>query len=558
MIPGCKYGDACRYLHDPPVAQQLLGGETSHGLGTDREVPPQLAATAPHGNRIDVQSAEPTIMASTTSAVVNRRAVHRPIPKIQQDRPREFELSQVIRRFAPNVVEASDGSTTLSFGLRPSDPDFPFELDVLECLLEVPAAYPEAKPRLRVTNKEMGRGYQINIERGFDAIVERMPNGTLLQYCNNLDRALENLLSTPPADTIKFVGKVPSKSREPDVPAEQLQNASQSAAAPPTKQTADPSADSNELSKSHQPTYSAEQIAEARGKRDVDLRQLEARLGRMPLFTKLPDGSSYIVPVEPRKRTELPLGLQSIKTIKLVVPPKYNLEPCRIEVPDRSGNDVEDLIEGFTQRAKKNAQLSVVSHLNFLSQNMHTLVAEGLAIRKKAATLTTVETLRSEANTHTYGESSKQELQTATSSSTGESQARHIITIPRPPEWSTPRHDNGSDDEESDSEASYDTNEDSDNEEKGEDLPAGEGSSRIEAQSAPERGVLLSFPHLEMHGIELLELVSASLTVKCNRCKQEADVNKLRNSIGESSAVRRLPCSKCSSMMQCGMSPSYA
>jgi len=528
------------------VAQQPFGA------GTDREVPPPPLAAAPRGNRID------TRIATTASAVVNQRAVHRPIPKIQQERPREFELSQVTRRFAPNVVTTADGSTTLSFGLRPSDPDFPFELDVLECLLEVPAAYPQAKPRLHVTNKDMGRGYQINIERGFDAIVERMPNGTLLQYCNSLDRTLENLLSTPPADTIKFVGKVPSKSREPDVPAEQSQNASQPHATSRERQTADPSADSSELSKDHQLIYSAEQIAEARGKRDVDLRQLEARLGRMPLFTKLPDGVSYTLPVEPRKRTKLPLALQSIKTVKLVVPPKYNLEPCRIEVPDRSGNDVEDLIEGFAQRATQNAQLSVVSHLNFLSQNMHTLVAEGLAIRKKAATLTTVETLRSEANIHTYGESSKQELQTVASSSAGESHARHIITIPRPPEWSTPRHDNDSDGEESGSDASYDTNEDSDNEEKGEDLPAGEGSSRIEAHSAPERGVLLSFPHLEMHGIEVLELVSASLALKCNRCKQEVDVNKLRNSIGEGSAVRRLPCSKCSSMMQCGMSLPYA
>ena len=443
------------------------------------------------------------------------------------------------------------------FGLKPSDPDFPFELDVLECLLEVPADYPGSKPRLRVTNKQMGRGYQINVERGFDAIVERMPNGTLLQYFNSLDRALESLLSSPPADTIKFVGKLGSKSREPTLPGESAQDLSQSSAISLSQPVADPSAGFSKPSGTSQLTYSAEQAAEARSKRDADVRQLEARLGRVPLFAKVPDGVSYIIPVEPRKRTDLPAALQSVKSVKLVVPPKYNLEPCRIEIPDRSGNDADDLINGFAHRATQNAQLSLVSHMNFLSQNMHTLVAEGHA-KRKAATLPTTDALHPEANTETQGESVSWQEQAAASSSAGESHGRHIIIIPRPPEWST--HAQGSDDdgEESSSEASYDTNEDSENETRGEDLPVEESSSRVEAKPGPEKGVLLSFPHLEMHGIELLELVSASIAVKCNRCKQNVDVNKLRNSIGDKSAVRRLPCSKCSTSMQCGMSPAGA
>lgn len=87
----------------------------------------------------------------------------------------------------------------------PSDPNFPFEIAALDCVLSVPNVYPSLKPSLAVTNKEMGRGFQINIETGFDATVEASPNGTLLQYLKSLDKQLEELLAAPKADTAKLI-----------------------------------------------------------------------------------------------------------------------------------------------------------------------------------------------------------------------------------------------------------------------------------------------------------------------------------------------------------------
>jgi hypothetical protein len=478
------------------------------------------------------------------------RVVQRPIPKLQLEDPRKFQIAQVTRRFSPKEATGSDGSTVLTFSLKPSDPDFPYELDVLECSLEVPADYPKSKPTLRIKNQEMGRGYQINVERGFDSIVQSMPNGTLLQYFNTLDRRLESFLSAPPADTIKLVANVGSKSRKHDLLDQRVEEGLQTEVTHASKALSQPSAAQGLEGNAPKPDYSVGEREQAHVKREADVRQLEARLGRIPLFAKLPDGNSYTVPVEPRKRNELPLALQSIKSVRLIIPSTYNLEPCRIEVPDSSGNDADALAAAFEHRAKRNPQLSLVAHMNSLSQNMHIMVAEWLAQRKAANISTNSDPLPPEAQTGSTVDSDTKKEETSTSAPSGESPRSHIVTIPRPPEWATPAVASKEYGGESSSEASYDSSEENVTEDEAE-----EDSNRVAETTGPERGVLLSFPHLELHGIELLELVSASFTIKCNRCKEVMDVNKIRNSIGDPSAIRMVSCTKCTSPFSIGMSP---
>ncbi|TKA67521.1 hypothetical protein B0A49_10776, partial [Cryomyces minteri] len=126
----------------------------------------------------------------------------------QVEDPREFQLGQMRRRYSPKEEQTNDG-TSLTFAMAPSDPDFPFDIEALECILHVPLTYPaNGRPSLRVTNKQMGRGYQINVERGFDAIATDAPDATLLGLMNRLDKQLETLLSAQKADTIKLVSNV--------------------------------------------------------------------------------------------------------------------------------------------------------------------------------------------------------------------------------------------------------------------------------------------------------------------------------------------------------------
>ena len=69
----------------------------------------------------------------------------------------------------------------------------------LDCVLHVPETYPVSEiPSLQVRNKEMGRGYQINVERGFGLFI-LPPDGSGLM--NALDKQLESLLTEPKAET---------------------------------------------------------------------------------------------------------------------------------------------------------------------------------------------------------------------------------------------------------------------------------------------------------------------------------------------------------------------
>lgn len=476
------------------------------------------------------------------------RVMQRPVPRSQLENPRQYQVLQIMRRFSPEETTANDGSSIFTFGMKPSDPDFPFELDVLECSLTVPPDYPKTKSSLRVTNKKMGRGYQINVERGYDAIAQRMPNGTILQYFKALDKQLESLLSAPPADTIKLIANLNPK----QAVQESRSEPSKLESTPPEIASSKPPAISSPANVPPVMTkpvvvFSEAQLEQARRKREADCRQLLARLGRTPLFRPLSDGNSYVVPIEPRKKTDLPISLQSMKTVILVVPPKYNLEPCRIEVVGNDSKEAEALIKAFASRTTQNPHLSLVAHINFLAQNMHTMITEGLVLATVASpSLEPARTYEDHAPEQVKPVTQVDEIPDTTLS--GEPDRSHIITIPRPPEWLIPREGGN----ETSSEGSEETSEDSDN--QVEDGRVDEDTALLPT-SGTERGVLISLPGLEMHGIELLQLVSASFTVKCDRCKEMLDINKVRNSVGDETAIRHESCRKCTTRLSIGMSP---
>ena len=453
--------------------------------------------------------------------VERSRVVPKPVSRAQVDDPRDFELQQLRRRFSPTEKTENDG-TILTFRMVPSDPDFPFEMVGLGCVLRVPLTYPKSgSPSLHVTNKEMGRGYQINVEKGFDALVQTSPQATLLGLLNSLDKQLEALLTEQKAETIKLLPNVgPRPSQQKAGPG--LQTSSQSIVPAESRKVPE--------------TYSAEQKAQANSKRETETRQLEARLGRLPLFAKSADGIGYTVPIEPRKADDLPIPLQSVKTVKLIVPSLYNLQPCRIELQG-VGKDAASLTErAFEQRARANPDVSLMGHINYLSQNMHILATVSIKGNDEPAS-SSLSLPTTDIVAHAPAE--------RTSIPESIDDRSHIRVIPRPPEWTVGNSDDGTESEDSDS---YDSGDESLDEAAKELEPRPEESGK-----SPEHGILLSFPFLELHGIELLELVSLCITVKCERCKDTMDVSNVRNNAnGEASGLRSESCKKCAMEMSIG------
>ena len=444
--------------------------------------------------------------------------------------PREFQLQQLRRRFSPKETAEADG-TALAFSMAPSDPDFPFEMVGLQCVLHVPAGYPsKGQPFLDVKNKEMGRGYQINVEKGFDALVAKSPQMTLLGLMTALDKHLESLLTAQKAETVKLIPN-----------AKTTANPSQSAQTEPTREPVQAIIPTS--APVRESTFTPEQRRDAAARREGETRQLEARLGRLPLFFKSSDGIAYTLPIEPRRRGDLPVSLQVVKSIRLFVPLMYPLQPCRIEILGVAREAALNTEKAFEKRARENPESTLIAHVNYLSQNMHLFATTP---RKEdppeAAVQANIASLQSEDASASKIIDSK----SAVPSNTLDDRS-HIHVIPRPPEWGMPGQADPEDD--SDSSDAFDSEDDSADEDLGVEL---EKIPEV-ASTAPERGILLSFPYLELHGIELLELTSLSLTIKCERCKDQMDVKNLRStSTGDSGAAKRESCKKCASHLSIG------
>ena len=458
-------------------------------------------------------------------AVDKSKITQKPMSQAQVDNPREFQIKQLRRRFSPKETRDENGSTFV-FTMVPSDPDFPFEMAGLDCVLYVPATYPgSSPPSLSVRNKEMDRGYQINVERGFHALFERSPRATLLASMNALDKQLESLLTEQKAETVKLISNagIGGTKQGPLNPQQSFQ------VGPKTLSVKD----TEVLGPSQ--VHTPEEKKAAEGRREMETRQLEARLGRLPLYNKSTDGIVYTLPIEPRKRADLPVPLQVIKSVKLLVPLSYPLLPCRIELQGVSREASTATEKGFENRVKENPEMTLMGLVNYLSQNMHILATENILkdvkTHEDALSLKPLRVDDSQDKTLSVGQSLRQNE---------DDDRSHLKIIPRPPEWSSGGNDNGEDD--SDSSDSYDSEDEFEDE-------ALEGEVRANPKvttASAERGILLSFPDLELHGIELLELVSLCITIKCERCKDTMDINNLRNTLNtETSVLRTDSCKKC-------------
>ena len=440
------------------------------------------------------------------------KVVARPVPKAQTDDPRTFQIGQIQRRYKPKVSE-HDGSTVLAFSLKPSDPDFPYEIDELECILTVAPLYPApGNATLRVKNKDIPRGFQINIERGFDAIAANAPNATLLSLINRLDNQLESILSGQMAETIKIVpNKAPAKTNEPksDPPAEEL-----------PIQTKD--------------TPTREHLDEAQAKRRSDVRQLEARFGRLQLYEKSSDGLTYTLPLDSPKRSTWPTKLQVLRSIRLTVPELYPLEPPLLTL-DSESEEARNIENAFSRHAAQEHHSTLTQQVNYLSQNL-----KDMAVSRQES-----KDLEPEPNQMSESTDAERSHQPASQpSSQPDRDKSHIQYIPRPPEWDAAKASESDDDSATDE--SFDDISDEDEAEANVEAPQDNYPSPANAPA--ERGVLLSFPHLELHGIELLELISLNITVKCERCKDTMDIERLRNSATNSKA-REVSCKKCASIL---------
>lgn len=495
---GCRAGNQCRFLH--PV-------ETVAPEETPQKTPDQ----PPTGSSIPLHQRSEDKPTSNAS-----RVVARPVPKAQTDNPRAFQIRQMQRRFQAELSEQGE-FTLLKFEMQPSDPDFPYEIESLECVMSVPGSYPVAgKPTLVVRNKDIPRGFQINIERGFDTIAAAAPGVTLLALMNRLDKQLETILAGRIAETVKIVPNASQPKKT--IPKEDRQSQEVKQATAPTKSASTDITD--------------EQKADALKTRQAHVRQLEARFSRLQSFAKSADGLSFTLPLDSPKRPAWPTPLQSLRTARITIPAMYPLSPAELHLDSESA-EARLVEEAFNRRSKEDPGATLTQRMNYLSQNLK----EMSIAPKEEQNVTQIDNTAPQRQVLPVSE-----VPPSTRPESGD-QRPHLHYIPRPPEWD---HGTGVDDG-TDSEGTASTFESGSSDEEGEEeftQPPDESSPSGPA----ERGILLSFPHLELHGIELLELTSLNITVKCERCKDLMDIERLRTS-SEDAKARETSCKKCANGM---------
>lgn len=444
----------------------------------------------------------------------------KPVSQKEIENPREYQITQIVRRHSPFRADLDDKST-LKFRLTPTDPDFPFELETgLHCVLNVPLAYPQnGRPSLEIHNPDMPRGFQINVEKGFDSLVEQQPGKSLLALLNELDKNLEKFLSSAKATTVKFVAPVREKQVVKDEPV------------PPVSQ-----ATQHSFSHFVPPRYSSDQLKEAKARRDVEIRQLEARLGRSENFSKAGDGIAFNVPIQLPSADKVPPSLRSLRETALIVPEVYPLEPCTIILRGVEGDEAENVELAFEKRVVSSPQLSLMAHINYLIQNLGKLSVDTRPMPELVKT------------TDDEDDGAAKEVSSDSKAEGGirDPNRPHLRFIARPPEWNT-RHDQGSADVTDSSD--YDSDDDDIGEDEDSELESTAGGADVPTATGPviEKGISISFPGLDIKGIELLEMTNLSINIKCERCKQMAEIKDIKpsKSDGTSQVHRAETCTKC-------------
>ncbi|PGH08237.1 hypothetical protein GX51_01391 [Blastomyces parvus] len=525
---GCRAGDACPFAHET-APQGSSASPSGNPIPSTYTNNPRLETAIDNGALLPKDRSEggstPQAQASNTSprssTGTQPRVVQRPTPHAQRDNPREFELNQMRRRFHPQERSDEDG-TILTFNMYPSDPDLSDVLKSLACAMHVPLGYPlRGTPSLEIVDENIGMKENILIQEEFDNITKARISDTLLKRMNVLDRSLSKIFNMANSEAVA----APPGSY-----------ASQEAAVPPRL--------------AHETTMRQE-MEQASQRRQKEITQLTSRLGRTPLFSKSSDGVSFTIPFNPLKPHLIPQSLKSVKTLNLIVPPLYPLEPCQVKIPGINDHSARVTEELFEKHVIENSSASLTSHVNYISTMLHTFATQPV---KKSTELSRAVTSLSLNDTSTPEEITPLPATALplgpqpeeTEVPAGLTDRPHIQVIPRPPEWMSPRQGDESDSDDSDYSGSEESATDDDDDD--------EGGVNISSTLPPPAGrdVALSFPSMELLGIELLELKGLHLTLKCERCKELLDVKNIKIGDDGISTKRVEACKKCGNYLSVG------
>ncbi len=244
-------------------------------------------------------------------------------------------------------------------------PTFPTSWITWTASVRVPPAYPQAPPTLSIRNRDVPRGFGINIEKGWDRLVAEMRGATLLALTNALDRRL---------------GVVPGRAKGRDGQGDHLQRHETRGRVRDFGSSRFQSAGARAGAEGLCAGGVVQQGAGGRGESATGARDAaaEARLGRDRLYQRSSDGVVYTLPLQPGRRAQLPAGTAGGQIVPadraVAVPAAGGTDPAQRRRVARRGADRG---RPFAEKAAAQQQMSLTSHVNYLAQNLHQLAKQG-------------------------------------------------------------------------------------------------------------------------------------------------------------------------------------
>lgn len=295
----------------------------------------------------------------------DRKPVAKPKPK-NQDKlgKRQVEINQIKRGF-PQLIESENG-VAYKLKLKPTDPDFPYDINELIFNLFVPTDYPQSQPYIAIQNTDIPRGYAANVESGFRQMAQRCLNRiTLLDMTVQLDKHLEEYLSKDRQETMKVV-----RHRKSAAPAK-TQQALPDKADKPAAAAAPASAAKSNFSPRKNKVFIPKQVKEER-QRQID--QLKHRVKGCTLFNQSQEGSTFSITITPPHSEIIPEELTHFRCL-LYIPSDYKMtSSCTIRIPSVDDIAARNIEQNFDNHSKNSKHWSLVALLNYLSTQVERLM----------------------------------------------------------------------------------------------------------------------------------------------------------------------------------------
>ncbi|ORX63125.1 hypothetical protein DM01DRAFT_1403493 [Hesseltinella vesiculosa] len=491
-----------------------------------------------------------------------------PVLKPKDNGSRQVQLDQLHKRYSSTFKKISDHAsvgTTVRFALKPSDPDFPFDLENLLIQLVVPPQYPKQQCTLTIMNPDIPKGFALNVERGFHEQVS-LVDMTLVRQFGWLDRRLESLLQEPATAVVA----PPTKIMAPAIPDHVIQavkaatsvssSASGTLAVPPVAKAKPPK------KKPSLPTN----LASAFGQRSREMDHLKTRFGKDYRPSKSDRSLVHLTLVlNDPDFTRKDVFPDNVVRVRYFIPLQYPNSPCAIELDTKTvdkqiSTHVATL---FAQHVNQDPDSSLFEHLNWLSRHMECILNTPMAQPVTESKMTPLlHHIRSPANLASTSAAtlSKSPLVKKSLFADDRDTKNRLIIIhdntPVPFTASTsasgtasqPNQQSISCDEGTSSDATS-TDDDAADE------PSSSQPMMMTDSKDVRRGTEVRLLDPQLDNVTLLRCTLLHLLVKCNRCKNTVDVENVQptqEDIDGDKKTRWLTCSTCQSVLGVKFLPS--